>query len=121
MIRPSLVEPDTRRVLNTALQHCHKFKKTYEYEVFNMQLFLGFVFICGTIMLYRYKTKLTPAEIHIKNRYDYDMMMQDIHDQQQLSFDARQSHITGAPSWQSELGAPIRFQTENNNTNMFRN
>ena len=36
--------------------------------VFNVGLLIGFLLILGLILLYKYKGKLTPAEIAIKNK-----------------------------------------------------
>ena len=70
--------------------------------VFNVGLFIGFLLILGLILLYKYKGRLTPVEVEIKNREKQQYILSKIKTFQQAKRVAHQELITGLPSWENE-------------------
>jgi hypothetical protein len=65
---PLLIEPGVKYFLSGTLKECRKFKDAHTSIFFNMYM-AGILFvIIGGFLLFRYKGKLTPAEIELKNR-----------------------------------------------------
>jgi len=65
--QPSLVEPGVKYFLRETLKNCHTYKEKYKNQLFNLSIFLGFVFIVGAILMYKYKGKPTTEEINQKD------------------------------------------------------
>ena len=62
MEKPILTESGTKYFLRETLKRCHKKNLVYFNKIFNISLFLFFFLILGTVLIYKYKTKLTPKE-----------------------------------------------------------
>ena len=62
MDRPILTETGTKYFLRETLKCCHKKNTVYFNRVLNFSLFSIFFIILGTVLIYRYRTKLTPKE-----------------------------------------------------------
>tara|TARA_Y100000996_G_C22240569_1_gene527525 strand:- start:315 stop:617 length:303 start_codon:yes stop_codon:yes gene_type:complete len=65
---PILCEPGIKYFLRSSLKESHKFKERYINFFFNIGMFGLFVIVLFSILYYRYKGKLTPSEIALKNR-----------------------------------------------------
>ena len=65
---PILCEPGIKYFLRTSLKESHKFKERYINFFFNIGMLGLFVIVLFSILYYRYKGKLTPREIALKNR-----------------------------------------------------
>ena len=61
-----------------------------------------FIFILGTILLVKYKGKLTPAEKDLKNRDKQHYILSKIKNYQESKQRAQQELITGLPHWEQE-------------------
>jgi len=59
---PILIEGGTKYFLRETLKHCHKKNVNYFNKILNICLFLLFIFILGIVLIYKYRTKLTPKE-----------------------------------------------------------
>ena len=93
--KPSLTEPGVKSFLNSTLKQCHEFKVNYYNYMFNIGIFIGFLILLGGLLLYKYKGKLTPKELEMKNREKHQYILSKI----QLYQNERQGSITGLPKW----------------------
>lgn len=94
---PSLIEPGVRYFLGGTLKECRKYKNKYITLFFNLGMILVFIVIFGSILAYRYKGNITPAEIQLKNRKKKEYIISKL---QQLSAIKQQKNmITDIPMW----------------------
>jgi hypothetical protein len=100
---PKLTEPGTKYFLNETLKQCHIFRSNYHNTLINISLFVGFVFILGAILFYKYKGRLTPIEKQNKNNEKQQYILSKIKIFQQAKRTAHQELITGLPNWDSEF------------------
>ena len=103
MDKPILTEPGVKYFLTKSLQECHAFKEKYYNTALNIGLFLLFVFILGTLLLFKYKGKLTPSEKLQKDREKQQYILSKIKNYQDSKRRAHQELITGLPEWGSDL------------------
>ena len=101
--RPALTEPGVKSFLSHTLKHCHKVKSEYYNKVFNICLFVGFVSLVVGLLIYKYKGKLSPAEIHVKNQEKQQYVLSRIKQFQINKERAHNALITGLPHWSSEV------------------
>lgn len=101
--KPILIEPGVKYFLSKTLQHCHDFKEKYYNHILNIGLFLLFVFLLGSLLLYKYKGKLTPSEKLQKNREKQQYILSKIKNYQDSKRRAQQELISGLPEWGSDL------------------
>jgi len=104
-LKPILTEPGVKYFLSQTLKQCHVIKNDFHNLVFNVGLFVLFMFILGMLLLYKYKGRLTPAEIESKNRDKQQYILSKIKTFQETKKRAHQELITGLPSWDSEFDA----------------
>lgn len=102
MNKPVLTEPGVKYFLNETLKQCRIFKDTYNNLIFNFAMLAFFIFILGTILLVKYKGKLTPAEKDLKNRDKQHYILSKIKNYQESKQRAQQELITGLPHWEQE-------------------
>ena len=100
--KPTLIEPGVKFFLNQTLKQCHEFKNKYNNIIFNISLSVGFFLLLGTILLFKYKGKLTPAEKQRKNQQKQQYVLYKIRNYQETKLRAQQSLITGLPQWDDE-------------------
>ena len=100
--KPSLTEPGVTYFLHQTLKQCHTVRDNFHNMVFNVGLFIGFLLILGLILLYKYKGRLTPVEVEIKNREKQQYILSKIKTFQQAKRVAHQELITGLPAWENE-------------------
>jgi len=100
--KPCLIEPGTKYFLRETLKQCHMFKEKYHNFLFNLGLFLFFLFIVGSILLYKYKGRLTSTEKEQKTREKHQYILSKIKTFQQAKKQAHQELITGLPNWENE-------------------
>ena len=100
--KPTLTEPGVKYFLHQSLKQCHIVRDNFYNMVFNVGLLIGFLLILGLILLYKYKGKLTPAEIAIKNKEKQQYILSKIKIFQDAKRKAHQELITGLPEWDSE-------------------
>ena len=99
---PKLIEPGVKYFLNETLKQAHAFKMKYYNVVFNVGLFILFVVILGSILIYKYKGKMTEEEIRVKNIQKQQYILSKIKKLQQAKRTAHQELITGLPNWENE-------------------
>ena len=100
--KPALTEPGVKYFLHQTLKQCHVARDTFHNLIFNVGLFIGFLIILGLMLLYKYKGRLTPVEIAIKNKEKQQYILSKIKNFQQAKRIAHQELITGLPAWDSE-------------------
>ena len=102
MSKPSLTEPGVKYFLNQTLKQCHIIKNNFHNTIFNIGLFIAFLIVLGLILLYKYKGRLTPVEIHKKNQEKQQYILSKIKNFQEAKRKAHQELITGLPQWENE-------------------
>jgi len=100
--KPALTEPGVKYFLNQTLKQCNIIRNTFHNTVFNIGLFIAFLLLLGLILLYKYKGKLTPVEIEMKNREKQQYIASKIKNFQQAKRIAHQELITGLRNWENE-------------------
>jgi hypothetical protein len=103
--KPILIEPGVRYFLNETLKQCHIIKNKFHNTIFNLGLFIGFLIVFGCILLYKYKGRLTKAELEKKNREKQQYILSKIKNFQEAKRAAHQELITGLPHWENEYHA----------------
>ena len=97
--KPTLVEPGVKYFLKETLKQCSQFKNTYNNLLFNICLGAAFFLILGTILIIKYKGKLTPEEINKKTREKQQYILSKIKNYQNAKRIAQQELISGLPHW----------------------
>jgi hypothetical protein len=98
---PKLIEPGVRYFLSGTLKECRKFKDTHSTFFFNFYMTCVLVLLIGGFLYFRYRGKLTPAEIELKNRKKKEYIISKLH---QIAY-IRKSQgggphmITDLPQW----------------------
>ena len=105
---PSLIEPGTKSFLNHTLRQCHIIKSKYYNELFNMGVFITLTIVISSILLYKYKGRLTPLEKERKNREKQQYILSKIKKVQESKLRSQQELITGLPNWDNDNEAFIR-------------
>jgi hypothetical protein len=100
--KPTLIEPGVKYFLSETLKQCRIFKNTYNNLLINIALGVGFLVLLGTILLFKYKGKLTPVEKDMKNRQKKQYILSKIQNFQEAKKKAHQELITGLPHWETE-------------------
>ena len=100
--KPALTEPGVKYFLLQTLKQCHAVRDNFHNTVFNIGLLIAFLLILGLVLLYKYKGKLTPAEIQKKNKEKQEYILSKVQKFQQAKRIAHQEIITGLPEWESE-------------------
>ncbi len=101
--KPMLIEPGVKYFLNETLKQCHLFKEKHQNMMFNIGLLIGFFFILGILLLYKYKGKLTLEEIYQKDLEKKRYILSKIRNYQDAKTKAQQELITGLPHWENEF------------------
>ena len=100
--KPKLVEPGVKYFLNQALKQAHQVREQFNNMIFNIGMFIFFLLILGGVLVYKYKGRLTPAEIAQKNKEKQQYILERIKNFQIAKRRAHQELITGLPRWENE-------------------
>lgn len=98
---PRLIEPGVRYFLSGTLKECRNFKDRNETILFNISM-AGLLFILiGGFLYYRYKGKLTPAELEIKTRKKKEYIISKLNQMAYLRKTQGNANgmITALPQW----------------------
>ena len=101
--KPILIEPGVKYFLNETLKQCRLFKEKYNNIIFNIVIFVIFIFILGTILIAKYKGRLTPVEKEHREQEKKQYILSKIRNYQQDKIRSQQELITGLPHWNSEF------------------
>jgi hypothetical protein len=99
--KPMLTEPGIKYYLNEVLKHCHRVKLEWHNTLFNVSLLIFFLFILGCLLLYKYKGRLTPEEVEVKEIEKKHYILSMIKNFQDAKVRAQQELITGLPHWET--------------------
>ncbi len=100
--KPMLTEPGVKYFLGKTLQNCSEFKNKYHNFIINLFLWSSFIIILGAFLLYKYKGKLTPAEMAQKESEKMQYILSKISNYQMDKKRESQELITGLPHWDNE-------------------
>jgi len=101
--KPMLTEPGVKYFLNATLKQCHTFKESHHNMLFNISMLVGFLLILGSLLLYKYRGRLSKEEMREKEEEKKRYILSKIRNFQQSKLRAQQELITGLPHWESEL------------------
>jgi hypothetical protein len=101
--KPMLTEPGVKYFINETLKQCHSFKEKYQNTIFNIGLLIVFFVILGILLFYKYKGKLTPAEIEEIETQKKQYILSRIKNFQDAKVRAQQELITGLPHWENDF------------------
>jgi hypothetical protein len=93
----TLIEPGVKYFLNQTLKQCHIFRENHNNLLFNSSLLATFLIILALILLFKYKGKLTPKELEIKDREKQQYILTKIKNYQTAKLKESQGLITGLP------------------------
>jgi hypothetical protein len=99
MENPRLVEPSMKNYLHTTLQNCHNMRVKLYTTIFNVVIFLLFVFVMGGTLYYCYKRKPTPYENYQKMMRDQETILSKIryYQNERINHHQTSSSITNLP------------------------
>tara|TARA_B110000483_G_scaffold68665_1_gene85758 strand:+ start:9527 stop:9832 length:306 start_codon:yes stop_codon:yes gene_type:complete len=93
---PILYEPGIKSFLKSSLNQSHKYKEKYINTFYNIGMLVVFLIILCAILYTRYKGKLKPNEVALKNRQKKEYIVSKL---QQLSAIKKNNNmITNLPS-----------------------
>ena len=117
---PSLVEPGVKYFIGATLKQCREVKDRYINILFNVSIFVVLVVFIGGILAYRYKGRLTPVEIEIKNRKKQEYIIQKLQKISDIKQKASEVMITDLPNWNDHPELGILRGNSITNVNSFR-
>ncbi len=97
--KPFLVEPGVKLFINSTLKQCRDFKIKYNNVMINIALFVSLILLIGTILIFKYKGKLTPAQKIDKEQEKKQYILTKIRNFQDAKQKAQQELLTGLPHW----------------------
>lgn len=101
--KPTLTEPGTKYFLSQTLKQCHVIRNNFHNIIFNVGLLLFFLLVLGSILLYKYKGRLSPVEKQRKNVEQQQYILSKIKNLQEAKKIAHQELITGLPNWNNDF------------------
>ena len=102
---PSLIEPGIRYFIGGTLKECYKFKERHINTLFNIGMTFMLIVLVSTVLVYKYKGRLTPSELALKNRKKQEYIISKL---QQISIHKKlknynENMITDLPVWDNSL------------------
>ena len=98
MERPVLTEPGVKYWVTQTLRECRKFKDRNISIFFNISMLVLFSVVVGGFLAYKYKGKLTQAEIAERNKKKQEYIVSKLQNIALIK-KASSSMITDLPSW----------------------
>ena len=101
---PILIEPGVKYFISTTLKGCSTIKETYTNFLFNFCMTVLFIILLSSLLLYKYKGKLSLKEKQLKEHKKQEYILSKL---QQLNFHKKQKQkehvdkemITNLPQW----------------------
>jgi len=102
----TLVEPGVKYFISCSLMKCRDFKSKYINVIFNITMSVLFFLLIFGILAYKYKGKMTPIEIEIKNRKKQEYIVSKLKQIALIKKQTSEQLITDLPNWTDhpELG-----------------
>jgi len=104
--KPILTEPGVKYFLSQTLKQCHIIKNNFHNLLFNISLFVGFLLILGIFLFYKYKGRLTPAEIEYKNQEKQQYILSKINKFQETKKCRGTNTCTRSKNWMYRQSLP---------------
>lgn len=95
MDKPKLTELGIKSFLNHSLRKCNDFKTFYFNGILNLSLLLLLCIIIATILIIKYKGKLSDEEKEIKDKENKNYILSKIKNYQISKLKEQQNLITG--------------------------
>ena len=104
-ISPSLIEPGVRYFIGGTLKECYKFKERHINTLFNIGMTFMLIILVATVLVYKYKGRLTPSELALNNRKKQEYIVSKL---QQISIHKKlknynENMITDLPVFDNSL------------------
>lgn len=96
---PALCEPGVKYFIGGSLKECHKFKERHASMLFNIAMTFVFLAAVSGFLVYRYKGRLTPSEMAVKNRKKQEYIVSKLQMLSAIKQQKSQNMITNLPSW----------------------
>jgi hypothetical protein len=103
MERPQLIEPITKLYLNQVLKKVHDINNAHFNIIFNITLFLTFVFITSIILYYRYRQKQNRGDFEEEKERKREELLDLIFYYQQEAKRKHNNIFTELPIWKNEF------------------
>jgi hypothetical protein len=100
---PSLIEPGVKYFLKETLKQCQKKKITYYYYWWNTILFVLFLFILGSLLVWKKQTKPTKDELTAKREQQRLYILEKIKTMQEKKKKETNEIITNLPKFESDF------------------
>lgn len=72
---PYLIEPGVRYFIGETLKECYKFKERHINILYNIGMTFMFIITVATLLVYKFKGRLTPSEIALKNQKNQEYIV----------------------------------------------
>jgi hypothetical protein len=99
VLSPKLIEPGVKYFLSSTLKECRKFKDHYSTILFNVSMIGLFILVIGGFLMYKYKGKLTPAEVALKNRKKQEYIFTKLQQMAYIRKNQNDTMLTDLPTW----------------------
>jgi len=105
-VNTTLVEPGVKYFISCSLKQCREFKDKYMNIVFNISMLVFLILFISGILIYKYKGKITPVEMEIRNRKKQEYIVSKLQQIAQIKKQTSERLITDLPNWSDhpELG-----------------
>lgn len=105
-VNTTLVEPGVKYFISCSLKQCREFKDKYMNIVFNISMLVFLILFISGILIYKYKGKITPVEMEIRNRKKQEYIVSKLQQIAVIKKQTSQRLITDLPNWSDhpELG-----------------
>lgn len=101
--QPSLTEPGVKYFLYESLKRCRDYRNQYKNQMINLGILLGFLIITISILIYKYKGKLSPQDKQARDNEKKYYILSKIKNYQDAKRTAQQQLITSLPQWNDEF------------------
>lgn len=101
-VNPRLIEPGIKYFLRKSLSNSHDYKVNYYNTIFNCALFLVFITIIIVVLYSKYKGKMSPNDVKLREKQTQEYVLEKIKKFQVSKRKMEQDLITGLPYWDNE-------------------
>jgi hypothetical protein len=99
--QPRLIEPGVKYFLSSSLEQCHIMKRKYYSFLYNLGLFIGFSFILGLTLYFKYKRK-NDKKLQAEMKLQHDAyILNKLRFMQDYRKNQENNLITDLPTWQN--------------------
>ena len=99
--QPTLCEPGVKYFIGCSLKESHKFKEQYMNFFYNIGMCVLFFGSIAAILMCRYKGRITPQELALKNRKKQEYIIQKLQHLASIKQQNNKNMITNLPTWEN--------------------